>query len=215
MQNTLLYGKLFLPNRSKKNAFTMYYIGFFMLAVGLEMIIFGSPQAKKLGIIFIAGLIVTGFALIMLLLVFILRTPAAAYYVRHDGVVLKRGKYILEIPFGGIASIKVLSERESEKLILFLENEPVKGMIKNYHNYESIGYSKVIFAGNRYGMLMFMSVYIASTRFFKTEENGVGAINLPCETVVIQLTNDDSYMITPLDTQSFVKEVEKKWQLTG
>ena len=206
MNNTRLYGKYFAPNKSKKNAFTMYYIGFLFVAIGLILYLFSYPKTLNgQNVTPIIGLCFFGFGFIMLIVSFFVRTVKAEYFVRHNAIVLKRGKYILEIPFEQIAEMRKLDEKKTESTILGLENFESVNLKNKYMNFipATRGY-KVIFENNRFGSFMFLSSLIASVAV-----NGkVASIDMPGASVEISLKNNDAYFITPLDIDGFIKEVQ-------
>lgn len=209
MQNIRLHGKQFEPNRSRKNTFTMNFIGSMFVAMGAMLWLFSYPRTFSGGNPgFIFGICFFGFGTIMLVVMFFLSTVNVSYYVSHTGIILKRGKYIFNILFDEIAEIKVLDEKKSEDKILHLENsyfKEDKGKYVNY--YPGTGVTNIVFSERRFGSLMFMSSLVASWRVAPTE---LGGVDLPCDTVEIHLKNHDTYLITPFDSHGFVKEVKDR-----
>lgn len=207
MPNTLLRGKKFPPNRSKKNAFAMYVIGSLFVATGAILYFFSYPRildGNHPGPLI--GVIVAAFGSVMLLIVTLVSTVNAGYYVNSKGIVLKRGRHIKTIPFEQIREVRALSEKEVERDILALLQ--FKRPLQQYPNFygDEVSGLKVFLGNDRYGSLMFLSVLVASWKLGGVTPNGV---DLPGSCVEIHLKNQDCYLISPLDPDAFVKEVKQ------
>ena len=205
----IILGKQFAPNRSKKNALMMYVIGGLFLLIGLVFFFSSLPRplnANNVG--FILGCCFFGFGAILLLIIFLIGAVNVEYYLLDRAIVLKRGKYVLTIPLGDITEIRILDEKRSEKTILQLEHfDPISSNDRYMNFIPDTRATKVIFEGGRFGSFMFMSVLIASWRM---TDGPVSGIDLPCATVEITLKNHDTYLITPLDIDVFLKDVQTK-----
>ncbi|MBI4930043.1 MAG: hypothetical protein HY841_04710 [Bacteroidetes bacterium] len=199
-------GKIFPPNRSKKNIVILYVVCglFFLLGILLA-----SPQNPT-------GYYMAIFAFVLFLMArFITTPPNVLYSIGEEGIRLRGWTKKHLLSFSEIESVNELKEDQAERLMLLRKKENEKDTANIFFGESGKSMNpieKIISAFKKqaksFAPYKFMSVPIA----FRGKFEHVSGANLPCDCVFILLKNGEGYLISPLDTEGFVKEAKKHMQ---
>ncbi len=161
------------------------------------------------------GMLFAGFSFALLLIGhFFTSNRNVSYTIGKNGVTLQAGKKTLEISFGEIQSVVELKESLAEEFMLKLKQKKEaeeysvvfgeKGAQLNPLEKikEAIKIQTKDFAP--YKFLSVPIMYESSGR-----RGHVKGVKLPCDTVFVFLKSGEGYLISPLDTEGFVREANK------
>lgn len=226
MQTETTTGIEFAPNRSKRNLLIIYITCGFFAALGLLLLVTGIAESQywhnpddKVG----TGAALFGGGVLFLLIAHFLTSPMNVhYFVGKEGVTLKAFKTTRQLSYAEIESITALEEGQSEKFILQLQNQTAQkqqesitgaarskeeGDLSNMWERTKDAFKEQKRAFEKFKFLSVATVYSSSGR-----QRGVRKAqkaDLPCATVLILMKNGESFFISPLDIEGFVREAKK------